>query len=252
MPPSPWAFLDHPGPLAFAHRGGAAEVPENTMRAFEHAVSLGYTYLETDARITADGVVLAFHDSHLRRLTGRAGAVSDLTWRDLADARVGGEPIPRMEEVLAAWPHVRVNIDPKQDAAVAPLAEVIRRAGATARVCLASFSGRRLAQSRRLLGPDLCTSLGPLGIVRLRVASLGMPVGAVPAACTQVPLSSGRIPIVDERFVATAHDRGMQVHVWTCDDRAEMHRLLELGVDGLMTDRPTLLKDVLTARGQWA
>jgi glycerophosphoryl diester phosphodiesterase len=251
VPPSPWSFLDHPGPLAFAHRGGAAEVPENTMRAFEHAVGLGYTFLETDARITADGVVLAFHDAHLRRLTGRPGAVSDLTWRELAEARVDGEPIPRMEDVLGAWPHVRLNIDPKQDAAVAPLAEIIRRTGTTDRVCLASFSGRRLAWMRRLLGPDVCTSLGPLGIARLRVASLGLPVGALPAACTQVPVSSGPIPIVDKRLVGTAHDRGVQVHVWTCDDEAEMHRLLDLGVDGLMTDRPTLLKEVLTARGQW-
>lgn len=251
MPPSPWPYLDHPGPLAFAHRGGAAEAAENTMAAFERAVGLGYRHLETDARLTADGVLLAFHDATLDRLTDRTGAVSDLPWSLVRGATVDGEPIPKLEDVLAAWPDVRVNVDPKQDSAVAPLAEAIRRTGSTHRVGVASFSGLRIGRLRNRLGADLCTSLGPLGILRLRLASLRVPTGALRAACTQVPVSVRGVPIVDRRFVDTAHERGLQVHVWTCDDADEMAALLDLGVDGLMTDRPSLLKDVLVARGQW-
>lgn len=252
MPPSPWSFLDHPGPLAIAHRGGAAEVPENTMRAFEHAVGLGYRYVETDARVTADGVLLAFHDPHLDRLTGRQGGVSDLDWPAMLDARVDGEPIALLEDVLGSWPHLRVNVDPKQDAAVGPLIDAIRRTGSADRVCVASFSGRRLATVRRRLGPGLCTALGPADIARLRLASYRTPVGALPGACVQVPVRQGRVRIVDARFVEVAHDRGIQVHVWTCDDAGEMNALLDLGVDGIMTDRPTVLREVLVARGDWA
>ena len=111
-----YPFLDWPGPLAFAHRGGASEAPENTMPAFEHAVRLGYRYLETDAHVTADGVLIAFHDDRLDRVTDRTGVIAELPWSEVQRARVDGrEPIPLLEDLLAAWPDVRVNIDPKQD-----------------------------------------------------------------------------------------------------------------------------------------
>jgi glycerophosphoryl diester phosphodiesterase len=144
-----------------------------------------------------------------------------------------------------------VNVEPKADGAVELLAEVLERTGSVDRVCAGSFSGRRLAQLRRRLGPRLCTSLGPLATVGLRVASLGVPIPRLRAACAQVPVRRGPVPVVDRRFVDAAHRRGLQVHVWTVDDPQEMRHLLDIGVDGLMTDRPALLKDVLTARGLW-
>ena len=115
---SPWPYLDHPGPLPFAHRGGASEWPENTMPAFQHAVALGYRYLETDVHATADGVLVAFHDDVLDRVTDRTGVIAALPWSDVRRARVAGEPIPLLDDLLGTWPEVRVNIDPKQDAAV--------------------------------------------------------------------------------------------------------------------------------------
>ena len=256
MPPSDWPFLDSPGVLAFAHRGAhgpeAGGVPENTMAAFEAAVRLGYRYVETDVHRTADGVLVAFHDERLDRVTDRRGAIADLPWSAVEEARLAGdEGVPLLEDLLGSWPDLRVNVDAKADAAVEPLAEVIERAGCIDRVCVGSFSGKRLTRLRRRLGPRLCTSLGPLGTVQLRIASLGVPVGPVPAPCAQVPVRRGPVPVVDRRFVATAHRRGLQVHVWTIDGRAEMERLLDLGVDGLMTDRPALLKEVLTVRGAW-
>lgn len=246
-------FLDWPGPLAFAHRGGASEAPENTMPAFEHAVGLGYRYLETDVHLTSDGVLLAFHDDRLDRVTDGWGKVSDQPWSQIREVRVDGrEPIPLLEDLLDTFPEARVNIDPKHDAAVEPLAEVIRRTGAVDRVCIGAFSDRRLARIRKLVGPALCVSMGPKQVARLVAASRGLPGGGgVTAPCAQVPTDQGRIPLVTSRFVTEAHRRGIQVHVWTIDDRAEIDRLLDLGVDGIMTDRPQELKDALTARSLW-
>ena len=247
-----WPYLDHPGPLAFAHRGGASEFPENTMLAFESAVRLGYRYLETDVHVTADGVLAAFHDDVLDRVTDCRGRVRDLPWSEVSLARIGGEPIPLLEDILGAWPDVRVNIDAKDDASVAPLAAVIDRTGAHDRVCVGSFHEGRLRRFRRLSGGRVCTSMGRMAIARLRTASYGPPTWPFGAGCVQVPVRRGRIPIVDSRFVAATHRRGLQVHVWTIDDPVEMGRLLDLGVDGIMTDRPAVLREVLEGRGQWA
>ena len=247
-------YLDSPVPLAFAHRGGAADGDENTAEAFARAIALGYRYVETDVHATADGVPVVFHDAALDRLTGTAGRVADLRWADLATLRIGGAgAVPRLDEVLAAWPEVRFNIDVKSDAAAGPTVEVIRRAHAGERVLLASFRDARLARVRALAGPRVATSLARGEVLRLRISSwagtpLRLPVSAVAA---QVPPRRGRVPIVDRRFVSRAHRLGLQVHVWTIDDPVEMGRLLDLGVDGIMTDRPSVLRDVYTARGLW-
>jgi glycerophosphoryl diester phosphodiesterase len=246
-------YLDWPGPLAFAHRGGASEAPENTMPAFEHAVRLGYRYLETDAHVTADGQLVAFHDDRLDRVTDRTGVIGELPWSEVARARVDGrEPIPLLADLLTAWPDVRVNIDPKHDAAAEPLAETIVRTGTVDRVCVAAFSDRRTERVRSIVGPALCTGMGPRQVAQLVAASRGVPGGRrLRAPCAQVPTHQGRLPLVTQRFVSTAHRFGVQVHVWTIDDAAEMARLLDLGVDGLMTDRPNVLKDLLVERGEW-
>jgi glycerophosphoryl diester phosphodiesterase len=247
-----WSFLDHPGVLAFAHRGGAGDWPENTMPAFEAAVAMGYRYVETDVHLTSDGVLLAFHDDHLDRVTDRVGAVAELPYREVREARVGGrEPILLLEDLLGAFPEVRVNIDPKHDSAVEPLAAVIKRTGSIDRVCCGSFSDARLARLRGILGPGLCTSLGPRSIARLRAGSYGLPAGPLPSPCVQVPHRFRGRTVTDLRFVRTAHALGLQVHVWTIDDPTEIDELLDLGVDGVMTDRPAVLKDVLVRRSQW-
>ncbi|MCD9623021.1 glycerophosphodiester phosphodiesterase [Rhabdothermincola salaria] len=245
------AFLDHPGPLAIAHRGGAGDWPENTMPAFAAAVELGYRHVETDVHVTADGVVVAFHDERLDRVTDRSGLIRELPYADVRRARVGGtEVVPRLDEVLLSWPELFVNIDPKHDSVVEPLAEVLQRSGSVERVCIGAFSDRRIARLRAMLGPSLCTGMGPAAIARLRAAGYGLPYRPT-EDCAQVPTHQGPIPIVDERFVRRAHQLGVAVHVWTIDDAVEMERLLDLGVDGIMTDRPRVLKDVLVARGQW-
>lgn len=246
------AFFDHPGPLAFAHRGGASEAPENTMGAFESAVALGYRYLETDVHVTADGVLLAFHDGRLDRVTDRTGLIRDLPYREVRQARVDGRaPIPLLQDLLDAFPEARINIDCKHDSAVDALADTIARSGVHDRVCLGAFSDRRVGRLRARLDDRVATSLGPKGVARLRSASYGLPAGRFAAGCAQVPTGRGPVRLVDDRFVRAAHGRGLDVHVWTIDDPDEMRALLDLGVDGIMTDRPAVLKQVLVERGEW-
>ncbi len=254
MGPPAYPFLDAPHPLAFAHRGGAAGGLENSMLAFQQAVDLGYRYLETDVHATADGVLLAFHDHTLDRVTDARGRVARLPYRQVAQARIGGrEPIPRLEDLLGAWPQVRVNVDVKEQAAVGPLIDAVRRTAALDRICVASFSDARLRTVRAALGPTLCTSLGTRRATALRLASYAGGRRLVPRdiPCAQLPNRVGHYRVVDRRLMRAAHRVDLAVHVWTVDDPAEMHRLLDLGVDGLMTDRIDILRAVLLDRGCW-
>ncbi|WP_214323948.1 glycerophosphodiester phosphodiesterase [Nonomuraea sediminis] len=254
-----FTFLDHPGPLAFAHRGGALEGAENTAAAFERAVELGYEYLETDAHATADGVLLAFHDHTLDRVTDRTGRISDLPYSEVRRARIGGvHEIPLLADLLGSWPRLRFNIDVKQTAAIEPLAEAVKHTNAYDRICLTSFSDQRLLMARAALGREVCSALGPRGVAALRAAAstsgygrllTGLARSGVP--CAQVPMGFRGLPVTTRSFIRTAHAVGMQVHVWTINDQARMERLLDLGVDGIMTDNISGLRDVLERRGQW-
>ena len=255
MPVARYAFLDGPTPLAFAHRGGAIEHLENSMPAFEACVRMGYRYLETDVRVTADGVLVVFHDGTLERTTDRTGRIERLPWSEVARARIGGrEPIVRLEDLLGAWPDVRFNLDIKAAGVLAPLVRTVRRLQVADRLCLASFSDARLAAARRVFGSGVCTSLGPRGVAALRLSSYSPRAAGLvrmTAGCAQVPLHLGGRALVDERFVAAAHARGLQVHLWTVDTVEETTAMLDLGVDGIMTDRPAMLREVLEKRGQW-
>lgn len=254
---SSWEYLRCSGPLAIAHRGGAAESPENTMAAFEHARSLGFSYVELDVRATADGVLVVYHDPVLDTLTDRSGAIAELSWSEVKEARVEGEePVPRLEEVLDAWSDLRVNIDPKHPRAVEPLVKILHARDCADRVCVSTFSDRRTLLVRRLLGNRYCTAATLSNIARIRVESL-MPdressLRSSRGGCAQVPATIHGRRLVDERFVRAAHRHGLQVHVWTVNSASEMHALLDIGVDGIMTDEITLLRSVLTERSQWS
>ncbi|WP_353941271.1 glycerophosphodiester phosphodiesterase [Streptomyces sp. HUAS MG91] len=246
-------YLDHPGPLALAHRGGAAGGLENTLAAFRHAVDLGYRYIETDVHATSDGRLVAFHDATLDRVTDARGRIADLPWTEIRHARVAGtEPVPLFEDLLEAFPDVRWNVDVKAEPALVPLLDLLRRTRAWDRVCVGSFSERRVARAQAVAGPRLATSYGTKGVLGLRLKSYGLPAALRSSAvCAQVPVTHGRIRVVDERFVRAAHARGLQVHVWTVNDESEMRRLLDLGVDGIVSDRIETLREVLKDRGSW-
>jgi glycerophosphoryl diester phosphodiesterase len=247
----PTDFLDHPTPVAFAHRGGPGHFPENSWRAFEHAVKLGYAYLETDAHATADGVLVAFHDKTLDRATDRSGAIASLTAKQVAEARIGGtESIPLLEDLVCAWPDVRFNIDVKDAPAARPLADMMRRTAAWDRVCITSFSAARLNATRRLLDQPVCMAVSPVGAAALRSGVPGRVLAQAFASrsvrCAQIPIGLATPPLIRR-----AHDAGLAVHVWTINDATVMSSLLDLGVDGIMTDQTELLRDVMISRGQW-
>lgn len=245
--------------IPFAHRGGAyhpeIEGLENTLAAFRHAVSLGYTYIETDVHLTADGVLLSFHDTVLDRVTDQKGAIGDLTLEEVRRARIGDdEEIPTLEELFDALPQARFNIDLKSDAAVAALADFIRVRNAWDRVLIGSFSYRRLVRFRSLTGGRVPTSASPIQVA----AYLLSPSGRLADLLTrrrvdalQIPHRRGRLTIASAWLIRRAHAAGKHVHVWTIDDPTEMRELIDRGVDGLMTDRTDLLKAVLIERAQW-
>lgn len=243
-------------PVGYSHRGFSPDGAENTIAAFGAAVALGYTHLETDARVTADGVAIAFHDPMLDRITNSTGRLLELSWAQVRQARVlGREPIPLLEDVLAGFPDARFNIDVKSDAAIGPVLDALRRTGCWRRVRLAAFSHRRMRMLRRAAGPSVANSLSPAEVLALKLGRLRLPAGltggsGLPSAA-QVPLGSAALPVITERFVARAHRLGLQVHAWTINARTEMTALLDLGVDAIMSDRADVLREVLIERGAW-
>ena len=253
-------MLEQPGSvIAMAHRGGALhpELPgaENTLHAFEHAVALGYDYLETDVHATSDGVLLRLPRRRPRPRHRPPRADRRLSAADVALARIGGaHAVPLMADLLEAFRTCRFNIDLKSAGAVPALAELLDRTGAHDRVCIGSFSQRRLDAV-----PGRAPEAGSrLGVARPRSApSSRCPRRAARlltrgrVAALQVPHRRGPVPVVTAALVRRAHASGAHVHVWTVDDAEEMHELLDLGVDGLITDRTDVLKDVLIGRGQW-
>ena len=257
-------FLEHRGPIPFAHRGGAEEAPENTVAAFQAAVDLGYRYLETDVHVTADGAVVAFHDAALDRVTDRTGSIAALPLAQISEADAGyaystdggrthpfrgrGHRVPTLAQLLERWPQARFNIDVKSDATVLPLCETLRRHDALNRVCIGSFSDRRLTKVRTVMRGAVCTSMGQRAAAAAFVASRAGRMARAQADCVQVPRRWRGITVVDARFVRAAHRAGLPVHVWTVNDEPTMTMLLDLGVDGIMTDRPRLLQSLLAAR----
>ncbi len=273
QPRTGFRFLDEPREqgrvLAYAHRGGARHDDvvglENTLKAFESAVGLGYRYLETDVHTTADGELLAFHDASLDRTTDRAGVVAELPYAEVAGALVGGrEPIPRLVDLLEAFPRACFNVDLKSRLAVEPLVDLVVRMGLQDRMCVGSFAERSLrafrAAARKRSPRPVATSCGVLASVATAFVpgSSGSVGRRLPAlmgdtgVAFQVPHRfRGRVPVVDRGFVRRAHAAGRQVHVWTIDDRAEIEQMLDLGVDGIFTDRTDVLREVLVERGLW-
>lgn len=246
---------------AMAHRGGAL-LPanlgiENTLAAFRNAVDLGFDYLETDVHTTRDGVLVAFHDTSLKRVADTEAQISDVTAAELRAISVGGrEPIPTVDELFETFPHTRFNMDIKAPGAVRPLAESIRRHGAQHRVCIGSFSELRIRTFRRLM-PDVPTSAARVEVMAMAAGLIrpDRPDGSAPRVF-QVPVSHSVGPfavnLVTPRTIRAMHAAGRKVHVWTIDEAVAMHELIDWGVDGLITDRPDVLKGVLRDRGMWS
>jgi glycerophosphoryl diester phosphodiesterase len=254
-----YAYFDVPF-AAYAHRGGALYPPnlhrENTRHAFQQAADLGYRYLETDVHATADGVLVAFHDYVLDRVTDRTGPIAQLPYAEVARARIGGhDPIPLLSELLTEFPVARFNIDAKSDAAVDLLAEAIAEHEAHERVCVSSFSVARLHRLRRRLGQRVASAASSAGVAVNRFVPWLTWALNSPAPVLQMPVAypfRGRtVTVLTPALVRAVHRAGKRVQIWTVDDSETMVRLIELGVDGIFTDRIDVLKDVLVSHDLW-
>ena len=259
---SGFRYLDDGPPgkvIAMAHRGGALHPKnvgiENTLSAFRQAAGLGFVYLETDVHATRDGVLIAFHDDQLDRVTDGHGAVGELTYAEVVNARIAGQHhVPTMAELLEILPEARFNIDLKSDSAVQPLVDLIDATESWDRVLVGSFSRPRLRRFRRLSGGRVASSAAPLEVAAFRLlpsAWLADLVTGRQLQALQIPVKKRWITLVTPGLVRRAHAAGKQVHVWTVDDPVEMRRLLDLGVDGLISDQTDALKDLLVDLQLW-
>jgi glycerophosphoryl diester phosphodiesterase len=257
------AYLTGEHPIRFAHRGSRELWPENTWHGFDAAVEqLGYRYIETDVQVTRDGVVVVFHDDTLERTTNGVGRVAEWDWEDLAllDAAYGFSPdgasfplrgtgirISSLEETFDRYPHVHFNLDLKAKGCEWAVAEVIARKRRHDTVLVGSFSDRRLARFRRITKGLVATAAGPRASIAMYTASrVGRSIHSAHAAY-QLP-SSMRWASVDVRLIDAVHEAGAHLHLWTVNDPDDMRRFLDMGADGIVTDRPDLLNHVMEAR----
>lgn len=214
------------------------------MTAFEKAVELGFEYLETDVQASKDGHLVVFHDKTLSRMTGENGNVIDSNLSDLQKLKIHStEPIPLLSELLVSYPNTKINIDPKTDNAVSPLLKLLDEMDVWERVCVASFSTKRIKFLREEAGSKLCTGATFNEVKRLWLSRFGLPTRQIAANCVQVPPKKWQIRVVDERFVSTCHSHGLPVQVWTINDTDEMKLLLDFGSDAIMTDEAEIGMD---------
>ena len=240
-------YGDGLGPIAVAHRGGAGLAGENSLAAFAMSHALGLRHVETDVRLTRDGVPVLVHDATLRRTHGIDRAVADLVRRDLLD------DLLTLADALDLFPDTGVALDVKDLAAAPAIADTLRHTASTSRVCVAGAWDRTLAALAVLAGPDLSVAMGWRSLLALIAASRTRAplIRRGRSSFAHVPLRLGRLPVFAEQVVHRAHRIGVRVLVWTVDDPATMHHLLDAGADGLITDRPDLLREVLLSRDQW-
>lgn len=263
-PARPFFRKENAGPLVIAHRGGAGLWPENTLYAFERAAKLGVDVIELDVRSTSDGVLIVIHDATLNRTSDGAGRVSEMTLEQLKKYDAGYRwssdngksfpvrgsaiTVPTLEEVFTALPKMRFIIEPKQDAPsiTGPLCGLIRKHGMSDKVVVGSFSHSIISEFRQAC-PEVATSASPSEVSKfLAMQKAGLDRAySPPMQALQVPEYMGGLQVLSRGFVEAAHGRNLQVHAWTINEAGDMRRIIDMGVDGLMTDYPDRLMKLL-------
>ena len=239
-------YLNVPGVAISAHRGGGIEAPENTIEAFQYAIEMGSSYIETDVQLSADGIPYIFHDDDLKRLFGKETSFNSLHSEQIEKLKLfDSYCIPKLESALNKFPNTFFQIDVKTDAVTLPAMKVIEKTNSLDRVCMASFSSERLKKIHGLY-PKVCLSMGPSEIFKLFLSSYGLYRKKIPGNCLQIPIYQYGIKLATKRFVKYAQSIGLKIHIWTINDEYTMKKLIEIGVDGIITDRPKLLKDILS------
>ena len=241
-------YLDFQGMAVLAHRGGALEANENTLESFKYAHEIGCDYIETDVQITSDGIPYIFHDEDLSRIVGEKKNFNELSSQEVDDLIIfSDQKIPTLRSVLESLPTTLFQIDVKTDDVALPALKVIEECNALNRVCIASFSSQRLEVVRNLY-PNICISMGPKEIIKTLLASFGLYNKSIHGQCLQVPIYQYGIKIVTQRFINYVQKKGLKIIVWTINDLKTMDKLISMGVDGIITDKPLELKQLLAKK----
>lgn len=256
-----WERTDKP--IVLAHRGGADEYPENSVQAFEGMRAQGFNYIETDAQATSDGVLILIHDPLLDRTTNGSGEISQVSWAEVSQLRdESGHAPMTVKAALDGFPDIDFNIDAKVDGTVEPMIELLRGSDYLDQVLVAAFSEKRLRRIRTAV-PGVATSLGTSGVARLVLASIlpsflsDLVMKAVPgpsdgAACVQMPMNFRGVRILSKKLIDIAHGHGLAVHIWTINEVKDMIEILDMGADGIITDRPSLARELIENRDKQA
>ena len=234
-------YLEYDGLKVLAHRGGAEESNENTLESFDYSQSLGCEFIETDVQVSSDGIPYIFHDDDLKRILNNPIRFDSLSSNEIDELSIFNScKIPKLSDTLLRFPNLCFQIDFKTDEVVMPALDVINEMNVFDRVCIASFNSKRL-QNVRSLYPDLCISMGPNEVFKTLLASFNLYKGGIPGDCLQIPMSYYGIKIVSKRFVDFVHSRGLKIMIWTINDIKTFKYLINLEVDGIITDKPKLL-----------
>ena len=238
-------YLNYKGLTVLAHRGGADESPENTLESFEYSIALGCDFIETDVQVSLDGIPYIFHDDDLKRIANIPKKFDSLKSEEIDEIKIfGNHEIPRLEDVLNKFPYTSFQIDFKTDEVVIPALDVIKKTNSFDRVCIASFNSKRLDEVR-LKFPNLCISMGPVEVFKTILSSFGLYKAKINGDCLQVPMKYYGIKVISKRFVDFVKSKGLKVMVWTINDIKTFKYLIELDVDGIITDKPKLLFETL-------
>ena len=240
-------YLDYSGLAVLAHRGGSIESYENTLHSFEYSKSIGCKYIETDVQISSDGIPYIFHDESLKRILGDDIIFSSLSSQDIDSIKIfDTHSIPKLEDAHTQFPDLFFQIDVKTDEVAIPALNIITKLNAEDRVCIASFNSERLERIRNI-NSNICISMGPKEILRLLLASFGLYKKPIQGDCLQIPIYQYGLKLVTKRFVNFAHSRGLKIIVWTINDNKTFKKLIDLNVDGIITDKPKLLIEALNS-----
>jgi glycerophosphoryl diester phosphodiesterase len=239
-------YLQYDGLTVLAHRGGADESFENTLESFDYSKSLGCKFIETDVQVSADGIPYIFHDDDLKRVLNISSRFDSLSSQEIDKLKIFDQyRIPKLEEALNEFPDISFQIDFKTDEVVAPALDVIKKTKSFERICVASFNSERLKRVRSTY-PDLCISMGPNEVIKTLISSFGLYKGAIDGDCLQIPIRYYGVRVVTKRFVKYLKSKGLKIMVWTINDVKTFEYLIELKVDGIITDKPKLLFETLS------
>ena len=239
-------YLHYDGLTVLAHRGGVDESFENTLESFDYSKNLGCKFIETDVQVSADGIPYIFHDDDLKRVLNISSRFDSLSSQEIDKLKIFDQyRIPKLEEALNEFPEISFQIDFKTDEVVAPALDVIKKTKSFERICVASFNSERLKRVRSTY-PDLCISMGPNEVIKTLISSFGLYKGAIDGDCLQIPIRYYGVRVVTKRFVKYLKSKGLKIMVWTINDVKTFEYLIELKVDGIITDKPKLLFETLS------